>query len=565
MKKTTCKSPPFLLRLITRDIAAALFSTLLFLVGQPAHAGSATWKENPSNGDWNTASNWTPETVPDGPSDVATFAVSTQTVVAVSYFVEVSSILYNPGASPFTISSIALHESLTIDGTGVGNNSGIEQNFLVGTTAPSDFGVITFNNSATAGSSTRFTLNGGQTAPASGGVMNFIALSTAGNGTFILNPGEGAAAANGGILQFFDSTTAANATFILNGVTFPGAYGCTLGFYESSTAAQATFSNTDGMIYLADSSSAGNGFFTNNGSTVSDTAGAQMVLTNSATAGTATIVANGGSNGGGGAMVVFSGDSTGEESRLQVFGNGDLDISAHNFPGVTIGSLEGDGTAFLGANRLIVGSNNLTTTFSGIIQDVPSGGVGGSLTKIGTGALTLSGANTFTGGTTLEAGTLLVTTTGASATGTGSIQVNAGTLGGTSKLSGAITIGTGSGTGAFLAPGISGTGRLTTRSRVALASDSTYLCELSTTKRRVDQISANGVTIQTGATFSFLALGNRALTSGTSFTVVNNTAPQPISGAFSNLADGSTFTVGPNTYVVDYEGGTGNDLTLTVQ
>ena len=28
---------------------------------------------NPSSGDWNTAANWTPTTVPNGPSDIAMF------------------------------------------------------------------------------------------------------------------------------------------------------------------------------------------------------------------------------------------------------------------------------------------------------------------------------------------------------------------------------------------------------------------------------------------------------------------------------------------------------------
>ena len=31
-----------------------------------AHAGSATWNLNPASGDWDTASNWTPNTVPNG-------------------------------------------------------------------------------------------------------------------------------------------------------------------------------------------------------------------------------------------------------------------------------------------------------------------------------------------------------------------------------------------------------------------------------------------------------------------------------------------------------------------
>ena len=34
--------------------------------------------------------------------------------------------------------------------------------------------------------------------------------------------------------------------------------------------------------------------------------------------------------------------------------------------------------------------------------------------------------------------------------------------------------------------------------------------------------------------------------------------------SFSNLPDGSTVTIGSNTFQADYEGGDGNDLTLTV-
>ena len=54
------------------------------------------------------------------------------------------------------------------------------------------------------------------------------------------------------------------------------------------------------------------------------------------------------------------------------------------------------------------------------------------------------------------------------------------------------------------------------------------------------------------------------LAPGTVFTVINNTAAIIISGNFSNLADGETVTVGNNTFQANYEGGDGNDLTLTV-
>src|SRR5439155_22680605 len=157
--------------------------------------------------------------------------------------------------------------------------------------------------------------------------------------------------------------------------------------------------------------------------------------------------------------ILFEDDSTGGTARVEVFaGNpdipkGNLDISAHNAPGVTVGSIEGTGTVFLGPNNLTVGSNNLITHFSGVMQNLGiGGGVGGSLTKIGIGTLTLSRVNTYIVGTTINRGTLLISNSIGSGTGTGAVQVNAGRLGGSGIIAGAVTIGTGSGTGAFLAP-----------------------------------------------------------------------------------------------------------------
>ena len=87
----------------------------------------------------------------------------------------------------------------------------------------------------------------------------------------------------------------------------------------------------------------------------------------------------------------------GARHRLQVSGNGDLDISGRKAPGLTTGSIEDNGLVILGARNLTVGTNNLSTIFSGVIQNGGnSGGTGGSLTKTGTGTLTLSGANTLT-------------------------------------------------------------------------------------------------------------------------------------------------------------------------
>src|SRR6266702_2696376 len=48
------------------------------------YAGSATWATNPTSGDWNTAANWRPETVPNSETDVATFGQSNVTNIALS-------------------------------------------------------------------------------------------------------------------------------------------------------------------------------------------------------------------------------------------------------------------------------------------------------------------------------------------------------------------------------------------------------------------------------------------------------------------------------------------------
>jgi autotransporter-associated beta strand protein len=84
-------------------------------------------------------------------------------------------------------------------------------------------------------------------------------------------------------------------------------------------------------------------------------------------------------------------------------------MSALIAPGMSAGSIAGAGTYFLGSNTLTVGGNNLSTAVDGTISDGGAAfGRGGSLVKVGTGILTLSGTNTYTGTTTVNAGALIV-------------------------------------------------------------------------------------------------------------------------------------------------------------
>ena len=117
-----------------------LLLLLTLSVALNAHAASATWNLNPSNGDWNTAGNWTPATVPNGSTDTATFDVSNQTSLTLSANTEVNGIVFNAGASAFTI-ALSGGLTLTLSGTGITNNSGITQNFIA------TDGAIVFNNS----------------------------------------------------------------------------------------------------------------------------------------------------------------------------------------------------------------------------------------------------------------------------------------------------------------------------------------------------------------------------------------------------------------------------------
>jgi len=78
------------------------------------------------------------------------------------------------------------------------------------------------------------------------------------------------------------------------------------------------------------------------------------------------------------------------------------------------------------------------------------------------------------------------------------------------------------------------------------------------------QVAAFGVTINSDVSFTFIDSGTGTLPVGTAFTVIKNTSGLPISGRFSNLAQGSVFTSNGNKFKANYIGGSGNDLTLKV-
>lgn len=580
-----------------------LLCAVALSAAQTCLGGSATWAESPVSGDWNTAANWLPQTVPNGPSDTAVFTASNITNVATSAIVEVNSLVFDADATQFSVTT-AVGTSLTISGTGIINHSQTVQSFSLEVTDETTSGYLFFN-SATAGELTLFNNPGGE--------LDFLDASNAGKATFIIT-GVGA---RQGHLTFFDSATAAEATIAITGdatATFlddttatnallTTSEGGRVLFSTNSSAGQATLQCAGGTepglggggVNFDSSSTAAEGNVTLDGAAVAGAVSTDATFSNSATGDTATFVVNGGaeagaegatmnfyedstadaasitinggSSGGGGGSLFFFVRSDGGSASIALYSNGQMDIGNHARPGVTIGSLEGNGLVFLGPRTLTIGSNNVSTTFSGVIQDGGMNhGTGGSLTKIGTGALTLSGANTYSGGTTLSAGALVIDNTTSSGTGTGPVQANSGTLGGAGIIAGAVTLGTGSGTGAFLRPSLRASMpvTLTIQSALAFKADSTYICKLNTKKVQADQVIGHGVTIESGAQFNLKRVSNRELPAGQVFTVLGNTGATPIAGTFANLPEGATFNQGRNKFQASYSGGDGNDLTLTV-
>jgi len=78
-----------------------------------------------------------------------------------------------------------------------------------------------------------------------------------------------------------------------------------------------------------------------------------------------------------------------------------------------------------------------------------------------------------------------------------------------------------------------------------------------------DQVIANGVSINGGATIALIGHNRGALNQGTVLTLISTSA-NPISGHFSNLADGNIVTINGNNFQASYSGGDGNDLALMV-
>jgi autotransporter-associated beta strand protein len=426
--------------------------------------------------------------------------------------------IFNADTGTLTFNNSATAASAAINNHGMvifGNTSTAGNANITNT----NIATLTFNDSSSAGGATVM----------NAGTLNFNNSSTGGNAnitntggmTFTDASSAGAAAilnTGGGVLTFDSNSTAGNAAITnLSSMDFEdlasagsstihnvGPTG-SLSFNNSSTAGSAIIIN-DSDLTFNNFSNAGSAIITNNqtatfnnfadAGTANIANNGTLTFTNLATADAATIATNIGGK------ILFLIDSTGSSARFITNGGGTFDMSGLTNGGMTAGSIEGAGNYFLGGNALTVGSNDLSTTVTGVISDGgASGGAGGSLIKVGNGTLTLTNTEAYTSATTIDGGALNVT---GSIALSSSVTVNsAGALEGTGTVS-STTINSG---GIFApgAPGAPGTS-INVAGSLAFLSGAIYLVQLNPATSTFANVT--GATSLNGTVDAVFAPGN---------------------------------------------------------
>jgi autotransporter-associated beta strand protein len=267
------------------------------------------------------------------------------------------------------------------------------------------------NATLTSGSASTIDTNG-LGATLSGVLSGGGALAKAGAGTLVLsgvNTYTGGTTIAGGLVQATNNSSVGTGVVALNGGGFQaGASGLAFGNGFMLDAGATNIIDTQAFSLNLSGALSGAGGFTKQGSGILTLSGS------SAYAGATNVNAGTLQGGAANAFAPFS--------AFTVASGAMLDLGGFN---QAIGSLAGAGVienSGAGPAVLTEGGNNASTMFSGVIQDDgPTG-----LTKIGSGTLTLTGANTYSGGTNIDAGTLAVANN--SALGLGAVTLGGGVL-----------------------------------------------------------------------------------------------------------------------------------------
>jgi fibronectin-binding autotransporter adhesin len=405
---------PMRLCLLPAVLGAGLIATT------PVRAQIFTWQGGGGNNAWNTAANWQGGVAP--PSSVTAsdviFGNSAADFPSISPAFSVHSLTFPAGANAFTFDT----GPLTLGSGGLNQSAVNSQAFSapVALGAPQTWtlangagglvlaggvntnGFVLTVNAATAGS-TANALNGNLTGTGS--------LTKTGAGTLDLtgaNNYSGGTALNTGVLEL----GSAGALGTAGAITFGGG---TLQYSSSnSTDYSARFDTSPNQAYRIDTNGQNVAFataLTSGGGSLSKQGAGTLTLNGVNTFSGPTIISAG--------TVTLGFGFALANSTVTVDVDGGL--NTNGLVGITLGALAGSGSINPGANpaTLSVESNNVSTTYSGGLA-----GLNTSLTKAGSGTLTLSGPNTFGGTLKVDAGAVILAAGGALANDTILIGVN---------------------------------------------------------------------------------------------------------------------------------------------
>ena len=397
------------------------------------YAMTLTWTGAAGDYDVNNAANWSPAQVPTAGDDLD-FTGHSVTQAEISNDTSVNSFTFDSNAGPFTLYGQGVYELTNGIQDQTSSSISISNGFLLA-------GAQTFESTAAAGTlqfggdidngGYLLTVSGsaGTTITLAGVISGAGGLTKTGAGTVTLSGGNdyaGDTTVSQGVLQLGAETTipsgtgagnvTVNGTIDLNGydLTVNGLSGS--GFLTNSAGGRVTLT-----IGAGDESSTFGGVIEDGRGVTSLTkiGAGTLTLTGANTfSGDTTI--SGGTLAIGGAGTIPSGAGAGN-----VVDDATLDLDGID---VTVNGLSGSGVVTSsdigGVATLTVGGNDQSSTFDGVIED--GRGVT-SLTKIGAGTLTLTGANTYSGDTTISGGTLAIGGASAlpSGAGAGNVEDNA--------------------------------------------------------------------------------------------------------------------------------------------
>ncbi|MGD0089301.1 MAG: autotransporter-associated beta strand repeat-containing protein, partial [Planctomycetota bacterium] len=366
--------------------------------------------------------------------------------------------------------------------------------------------------------------------PSTNRVLN---LTLSGPGTLTLsgiNTYFGSTVVNGGTLQLGvgNALPAGTALTVAGGATVDcNGFNQSVAVLEGGASTAGTVANSGGPATFSVANSIAETF-------AGTLTGANLSL---AMNGTGQLTLSGANTYGGGTTINAGTLQIGNTSAL---GSGGLTINGSTLDldgnSITVASLAGTGGAIvalvsMGADPPVVLTVNqgINTTYDGVIQD---GLATLSLTKSGSGTLSLTGTNNFTGATTINGGTLEVNGSDSNS----AVTINSGgTLAGMGTVAD-VTVPSGQ-TGT-LSPGSAATPVATLATgNVTLASSATYKVALDSVAPAADEINAGTQAVDLGgSTLSVTSNGNPAL--GKTYTIVN---AGTVSGTFNGLPNGSFF------------------------